>query len=173
MDGQLEALRKAFTEELRSELAALAPSMPPLPLPNDVEAERALIGMALRNELCVEQANVRGDEFYVPLYRDIWVSVDAVQRHSMRADSRGSFLARVVMTMEAMEKYSPATVTSEVEWLEGGLPGPHPAVSMMASVREKARCRRICEWMRKIDEDLRLGRIDSGKAIERFGKASK
>jgi hypothetical protein len=158
-------IRKAVVEELRGALALSRPEPIPFPPPNDVSAEDQLLHLALTNALEIACGSLLASEFFSLLNAQLWTACDAVQqrgeRPSIPALSAELEAAGLVVT-ETMK------VQMEELWIPFTLEG---TPSQLAErVREKARARKLIDWMGRMELELRTGVSSSGDVRNKMAR---
>lgn len=151
-------VRKAVAEEMRGALLTVQTEPSPLPPPNDVSAEAQLLYLALTGKLEVASGSLLASEFFSPLHRELWAACDGVQRAKLSVTigtvSTAIASAGVVVTETVEDEIRDLFVPRHLE----GTPS-----ELRERVQEKARARRLVEWLGKLQMELRLGNATSGE----------
>lgn len=162
-EDMVAEIRRAVVEEVRGALMSVKSEPSPIPPPNDIRAEEQLIHLALTEKLTVASGSLLASEFFSPLHAELWVAIDAIQRAGKPVTGSNLLLTletdgRVVteyMKLEIEELFIPMTIEGSPSELK-------------ERIVEKARARKLIEWIGKIEIELRLGNLTSEEARQKM-----
>jgi hypothetical protein len=139
---------------------------PRLPLRSEQKAEEALIGAMLSG---VDMPLLDPDDFTVPLYRQAVIAANVLIETKNHISPE--FIVALLWKAEWIAEPSDALV--ELHELKECFSLSGDLKENTRLLKEAARARRMSLFLRSLDEDLCLGRVTPGQAIERLRKASK
>jgi replicative DNA helicase len=158
----LAAIRQAVREEVRTELLLHGPTLGEYPPPSEIESEELIISALLAGDLTLQDiAPLRACDFYRPLHQAIVVAVDTLNQAK-----RDVTITEIVVALGAQDCAGAGLIDALMDLRA------RPYVlryrDHVARIHEAAERRRICEWLRDIDKDLRLGNCTAAEARERI-----
>lgn len=164
----LSEIRKVVSEELRGASLIGRFESSPEPMPCDLRAEDQLLHLALTGKLDVASGSILASEFFSALNAQLWVAAEAVQATGAKVTG-----GALMSCLEANGQAVTDSVRVEVEELFipmaiDGTPG-----ELRERVQEKARARKLIDWMGRMQSELRTGTSSSGDVRNKMARWAK
>lgn len=138
---------------------------PILPEPSDIPSEADLLGAVILGYegAAAEAKSLSPRDFVDPFWQAVWLAMEALEWERISVP----MVAKVVAAAELSSEEDVAEALRQCA--EGSPLVPRQSARR---VREAARARRLVGWLRALEEDICLGRVDADKALERMRKAT-
>lgn len=159
------AVREAVSKELRDALLVWAPR--PSHLPCQIASEELVLSAIFTGKAVISDAELVPEDFWVPLHRHIFAAFQLI-------GAKEPTEVRVLAALKALKVHGdPERLLDELldirvapEILQDDAVSDFQ--THVSLIREASQARQLIRWLRKLEEDLMLGRLTAQEARKKL-----